>query len=142
MHIILRDKKYFKYLILNKASVNTISGSSNLIEGSRRANIILPKRTKFCTDDALYSSKSRRNLINFLRIFVLMVIMLKPLTKAVTKVFILQQPTLIMNFGYNLSFWNKLDGLIWYLQNFWTRILCSSFFSHFNSIFLMLDIAY
>jgi hypothetical protein len=52
-------------LILNKASVNTISGSSNLIEGSGRANIILPKGTKLCIDDALYYSKSRRNLINF-----------------------------------------------------------------------------
>jgi len=64
-HTILRDKKYFQYLILNKASVNTISGSSNLIEGSGIANIILPKGTKFCIDDALYSFKSRRNLINF-----------------------------------------------------------------------------
>jgi hypothetical protein len=42
-HIILRDKKYFQYLILNKASVNTISSLSNLIKGSERANIILPK---------------------------------------------------------------------------------------------------
>jgi hypothetical protein len=65
MHTILRDKKYFQYLILNKASVNTISGSSNLIEGSRRTNIILPKETKLCIDDPLYSSKSRRNLISF-----------------------------------------------------------------------------
>ena len=64
-HTILRNKKYFQYLILKKASVNTISGSSNLIEGSERANIILPKGTKFCIDDALYSSKSRRNLISF-----------------------------------------------------------------------------
>jgi hypothetical protein len=31
-HTILRDKKYFQYLILNKASVNNISDSSNLIE--------------------------------------------------------------------------------------------------------------
>jgi len=46
-HTILRNKKYFQYLISNKASVNTISGSSNLIEGSGRANIILPKGTKF-----------------------------------------------------------------------------------------------
>jgi hypothetical protein len=60
-HTILRDKKYFQYLILNKASVNTISGSSNQIEGSGRANIILPKGTKFCINDALYSSKYRRN---------------------------------------------------------------------------------
>ena len=64
-HTILRDKKYFQHLILNKASVNTIFGSSNIIKGSGRANIILPKGTKFCIDNALYSSKSRRNLINF-----------------------------------------------------------------------------
>jgi hypothetical protein len=64
-HTILINKKYFQYLISNKASVNTISSSSNLIEGSRSANIILSKWTKFCIDDALYSSKSRRNLINF-----------------------------------------------------------------------------
>jgi hypothetical protein len=65
MHTILRDKKYFHYLILNKTSVNKISGSLNLIEGFGRENIILPKGTKFCIDDALYSSKSRRNLISF-----------------------------------------------------------------------------
>jgi hypothetical protein len=52
-------------LILNKVSVNTISCSSNLIEGSGRANIILAKGTKFCIDDALYSPKSIRNLISF-----------------------------------------------------------------------------
>ena len=64
-HTILRDKKYFQYLILNKASVNIILGSSNLIEGFGRANIILPKGTKFCIHNALYSFKSRRNLISF-----------------------------------------------------------------------------
>jgi hypothetical protein len=63
-HTILRAKKYFQYLILNKASVNTISSSSNLIECSRRANIILPKRTKFYIDDALYFTKFRINLIS------------------------------------------------------------------------------
>jgi hypothetical protein len=49
--MIFQDKKYFQYLILNKASVNTISGSSNLIEGSGRTNIIL--------------SKEKENLISF-----------------------------------------------------------------------------
>ncbi|KAL4611246.1 hypothetical protein ACB092_08G109200, partial [Castanea dentata] len=48
-----------------KANVNTISGSSNLIEGSGRAIIMLPKDTKLCIYDALYSSKSNRNLLNF-----------------------------------------------------------------------------
>jgi hypothetical protein len=42
----IQDKKYFQFLILNKAGVNTISGSSNLIEGSRRAKIILSKEKK------------------------------------------------------------------------------------------------
>lgn len=38
-HTILKDKKYFQSLTLIKAKVNTISGSSNIIEGSGRANI-------------------------------------------------------------------------------------------------------
>ena len=33
-HTILKDKKYFQILKLCKANVNTISGSSNLIENS------------------------------------------------------------------------------------------------------------
>jgi hypothetical protein len=53
----IHDKKNFQNLILNKASGNTISGSSNLIE--------ISERTKFCIDDALYYSKSNINLINF-----------------------------------------------------------------------------
>jgi hypothetical protein len=62
---IIQDKKNFQNLILKKASGNTISSSSNLIEGFERANIILPKGTKFCIDNALYFSKSRINLISF-----------------------------------------------------------------------------
>jgi hypothetical protein len=62
-HTILKDEKYFRQLTLSKA--NTISSSLNLIEGFGRANIMLPKGTKICIDDALYSSKSRRNLVSF-----------------------------------------------------------------------------
>ena len=57
--------KIFQNLKLCKANVNTISGSSNLIEGFGRAIIMLPKGTKLCIDDALYSSKLSRNLLNF-----------------------------------------------------------------------------
>ncbi|KAA3467162.1 hypothetical protein EPI10_002200 [Gossypium australe] len=46
-------------------SVSTISGSTKIIEGSGRANILLPKRTKFEINDALYSPKSERNLLSF-----------------------------------------------------------------------------
>ncbi|KAB2044514.1 hypothetical protein ES319_D01G096000v1, partial [Gossypium barbadense] len=45
---------------MSNAHVNTISGSSKLIEGSGRAIILLPKGTKFVIDDALYSTKSQR----------------------------------------------------------------------------------
>jgi hypothetical protein len=64
-HTILKDKKYFQQLSLSKAYVNIISGSSNLIEGSGKANIMLPKGTKLYIDDILYSSKFRRNLLSF-----------------------------------------------------------------------------
>ena len=64
-HTILKDKKYFQQLSLSKAYVNIISGSLNLIEGSRKANIMLPKGTKLYIDDVLYSSKSKRNLLSF-----------------------------------------------------------------------------
>ena len=89
-HTILKDKKYFQSLKLCKANVNTISGSSNLIESSRRAIIMLPKGTKLCIDDALCSSKSSRNLLSFKDIcyngFIL-----KPIMKAVKNFFILLQ---------------------------------------------------
>ena len=39
MHTILRDRRYFLELTLTKANVSTISGTTNLVEGSERANI-------------------------------------------------------------------------------------------------------
>ena len=62
---ILRDKRYFLDLTLINANVSTISGTANLIEGFERANIMLPNRTRFHINDALYSSKSTRNLLSF-----------------------------------------------------------------------------
>ncbi|TYJ14716.1 hypothetical protein E1A91_A10G135800v1, partial [Gossypium mustelinum] len=41
------------------------SDSSKLIQGSRRAIILLPKGAKFVIDDALFSTKSQRNLLSF-----------------------------------------------------------------------------
>ena len=45
--------------------MSTIYGTSNLIEGSGIANIMLPNGTRFHINDALYSSKLTRNLISF-----------------------------------------------------------------------------
>ena len=64
-HTIFREKIYFFNLITTNTNVSTISGTSNLIEGSGRANIVLPNGTRFHINDALYSSKSRRNLLSF-----------------------------------------------------------------------------
>ncbi|KAG4206816.1 hypothetical protein ERO13_A03G030750v2 [Gossypium hirsutum] len=65
IHTILKDKKYFSHLTMSNAHVNAISGSSKLIEGSRRVIILLPKGTNFVIDDTLYSTKSQRNLLSF-----------------------------------------------------------------------------
>ena len=65
MHTILREKKYFLNLIVTNASVSTISGTLDLIEGSRRANIMLSNGTRFYINDGLYSSKLTRNLLSF-----------------------------------------------------------------------------
>ena len=64
-HTILKDKKFVSFLIMQGSDVNTISGSAKLIEGSGRANILLPGGTKIHIDDALYSTKSQRNLLSF-----------------------------------------------------------------------------
>ena len=64
-HMILRDKKYFSTFTLAQSNVHTISSPVDLIKGSEKATIILPKGTKFQIEDALYSNKSSRNLLSF-----------------------------------------------------------------------------
>ena len=60
-----RDKRYFLELTLIKVNVSIIFGTTNLVEGFEKANIMLLNGTRFHINDALYSSKSRRNLLNF-----------------------------------------------------------------------------
>ena len=64
-HTILHDKKYFSNFTLAQSNVHTILGPINLIKGSGKATIILPKGTKLQIEDALYSNKSSRNLLSF-----------------------------------------------------------------------------
>ena len=42
-HTILRNKKYFSNFTLVQSNVHTISGPVNLIKGSGKVTIILPK---------------------------------------------------------------------------------------------------
>jgi hypothetical protein len=64
-HTILKHKQYFLNIRMLKAKVNTISGSTNLIKDSRKANIMLPNGIRFIIDNVLSSTKSRRILLNF-----------------------------------------------------------------------------
>lgn len=57
--------KYYLNLTLIEAKVNKISGPVELIEDSWRVVYILVNGTEFCTHDALYSPKSRKNLLRF-----------------------------------------------------------------------------
>jgi len=63
-HTILMHK-YFLNMRMMNAKVNTISDSTNLIEGSGRANIIFPNRTRFVIYNVLFSTKTRKNLLSF-----------------------------------------------------------------------------
>ncbi|XP_074296761.1 uncharacterized protein LOC141627346 [Silene latifolia] len=64
-HTILKNKKYFTCLKEEKTNVCTIAGSTKLIDGSGRANILLPNGTNIEIQEALYSPKSKRNLLSF-----------------------------------------------------------------------------
>ncbi|GAV75445.1 hypothetical protein CFOL_v3_18924, partial [Cephalotus follicularis] len=48
-----------------KANVGTISGTSDLIEGFGMVNFVLSNGTQIRITYALYSTKSRRNLLSF-----------------------------------------------------------------------------
>ncbi|GAV62394.1 hypothetical protein CFOL_v3_05918, partial [Cephalotus follicularis] len=48
-----------------KVNVRTISGTSDLIEGSGMTSFVLSDRTQMRITDILYSTKSRRNLLSF-----------------------------------------------------------------------------
>jgi len=52
---------------MREVNVNTIFGTTNTIEGSGRAIVLLPRGTRLHIKNAFYSPKSNKNL---LRIFV------------------------------------------------------------------------
>lgn len=64
-HTILRNNKYFMSLVLIEGKVNIISSPVDLIKSCRIAMFILANGMELCIYDALYSPKSRRNLLSF-----------------------------------------------------------------------------
>nr|GEV66582.1 uncharacterized protein [Tanacetum cinerariifolium] len=64
-HTILKMRKYFSQINIQKSNVHTISDSAKLIEGSGKAYILLSGGTQFKIDNALFSAMSQRNLLSF-----------------------------------------------------------------------------
>ncbi|RDX60110.1 hypothetical protein CR513_61779, partial [Mucuna pruriens] len=64
-HMILMNNKFFSSLLMQEVDVSTISRTTNIIEGSKKANILLHGGTKLHIDNALYYSKSHINLLSF-----------------------------------------------------------------------------
>ena len=67
-HTILKHKKYFSDLKSTKVGVN-ISGPTDLIEGTSKANFGLPVKTKFSINNALFSPNSKKLLLSFKNIY-------------------------------------------------------------------------
>ena len=65
MHTILRYRNYFSSLMLIKVRVTTISGQSDVIEGSGKAQTMLPNGTILSIQNVLYATRSIRNLLSF-----------------------------------------------------------------------------
>ena len=64
-HTILKDKKYFSSLVMEESNVNTICGSTKLIERYGKTNLLLSGGTKLAINESLFCSKSQRNLLSF-----------------------------------------------------------------------------
>ena len=64
-HSILRDKNYFSSMTLRKVNFHSISGPIEMIDDFRNATIMLPNGTTLHIDDALLSTKTKRNLLGF-----------------------------------------------------------------------------
>lgn len=68
-HTILKNKKYFTKINLTKGVKNTISDPADLIEWIDNVMFMLSNGTMFVTNDALYSLKSKRNLLSLVDIY-------------------------------------------------------------------------
>ena len=64
-HSIFKDKNYFSSMTLRKANVHTISGLIKMIDGFGNAIIMLPNGTILHIEDALLSTKTKKNLHSF-----------------------------------------------------------------------------
>ena len=76
LHSLAGILPFLFFLIVTNASVSTIYGTSDLIEGSGRANIMLPNGTRFHINDA-YILANQQEICLVLKISAKMDIILK-----------------------------------------------------------------
>jgi len=62
-HTILKSNKFFSCLLMREVNVSTISGTTNIIEGSRRTIVLLPRGTRLDIKNSLL--KIQYKLIKF-----------------------------------------------------------------------------
>nr|GEV74363.1 putative zinc finger, CCHC-type [Tanacetum cinerariifolium] len=68
-HTILKSKKYVFKLKPAKGTIDTILGLTNLIDEAVKVNVVLPNGTQLLIENALFSPKSKRNLLSFRNIY-------------------------------------------------------------------------
>ncbi|GJV41867.1 disease resistance CC-NBS-LRR class family protein [Tanacetum coccineum] len=68
-HTILKSKKYFFELKPTKETIDTISGPTNLIDGVGNSYCSVTKWYTHLIENALFSPKSKRNLLSFRNIY-------------------------------------------------------------------------
>jgi len=64
-HTILKSNKFLSCLVMQKVNLSTIYGTKDIIEGSGRVSVLLPRGTRLHIKNAFYSPKSSRNLLSF-----------------------------------------------------------------------------
>jgi len=64
-HTILKSNKFFSCLVMQEINVSTTSSTTNIIEGSGKAIVLLPRGTRLHIKNAFYSPKSNRKLLSF-----------------------------------------------------------------------------
>jgi len=64
-YTIFKSNKLFSCLLMREVNVSVISGITNIIEGSGRAIVLLPRGTRLHIKNAFYSPMSSRNLLSF-----------------------------------------------------------------------------
>ena len=69
-HTILKSNKFFSCLVMREVNVSTISSTTNIIKGSGRAIVLLPRGTRLHIKNALNIIILRQTMQDILNIII------------------------------------------------------------------------